>query len=118
MSDTCKLAGLLWCESYVVEEHKRESACTCYKSLPTSSVGARFELAFGFSVFLSLLPSSAEESAILRRFSTGEETEEVLRLRRAPGTYLAIDRFLGRLGLGEPRRIDLLGIGLRLRLPL
>ena len=62
------------------------------------------------SGFLSLVSSSAEESAILRRFSAGEETEEVLRLRLPPGTYLSSERFLGRLGLGLLRRTALLSL--------
>ncbi len=85
-----------------------------HESLPTSSAGAAgfSGLELTGSGFISLASSSAE-SAVLRRFSTGEETEEVLRLRLPPGTYRSIERFLGRLGLGLLRRTALLGLALR-----
>ena len=86
------------------------SSHTLYESLPTSWVlsataddsifsgpavfgsGGGFLLS-GFGVFL--LSSSAEESAvILRRFSTGEDTEDVLRLLLAAGAYRCIERCL------------------------
>lgn len=41
-----------------------------------------------------LFASSSEESAVLRRFSTGEETEEVLRRLLAAGAYLCMERRL------------------------
>lgn len=82
------------------------------ESLPTSS--SLLSLA---GVLLKLLPmglggcllvSSAEESAVLCRFPTGEETEELLRRLLAAGAYRCIDRclFLSRC---------LPGLGLRLR---
>ena len=43
-----------------------------------------------------LFVSSSEESAVLCRFSTGEETEEVLRRLLAAGAYLWIERRLFR----------------------
>jgi len=74
-----------------------------YESLPTSS----FPFVLGrmvcdFSELLlsryrddgCLLSSSAEESAVLRRLSTGEETDEVFRLLLPAGAYLSIDRCL------------------------
>jgi hypothetical protein len=46
--------------------------------------------------------SEEEESALLRRFSTGEETEEVFRRLRPAGAYLCNDRrlFLSLVRLG------------------
>lgn len=55
---------------------------------------------------VDLFASSSEESAVLCRFSTGEETEEVLRRLLAAGAYLSMDRrlFLSRcLGKLGPR---------------
>lgn len=39
-----------------------------------------------------MIPSSPEESAILRRFSLGEDIEELLRLLLPAGAYLCIER--------------------------
>lgn len=75
-----------------------------YESLPTSSLapavaaetsaGKVDEALFDLGL-LCLLSSSAEESAILRRLSAGEETEEeVLRLLLAAGAYRSIERCL------------------------
>lgn len=47
----------------------------------------------------------------MRRLSGGGDTEEVLRLRRAPGTYLSMERCRGRRGLGLLRREALVGGG-------
>ena len=56
--------------------HNRESS-RCQESLLTSS---------SFADRLVLLPSSSDRSAVFCRLvSTGEETDEVLRLRRAAG---------------------------------
>ena len=50
-----------------------------------------------------VVASISEESALLRRVSTGEETEEVFRRLRAAGAHLSKDRrlFLSLLGLGD-----------------
>ena len=104
-----------------------------YESLPTSSLwSAEGCVAFGLALLAGagarVFLSSPEESAVLRRFSTGEDTEEVLRLLLPAGSYLGIERclFLSlRLsGLGlllKARRIGLLPrsrLELRLRLRL
>ena len=61
----------------------------CIVALTSADVSACFEpLKAGFvgrSVGMELVPSSAEESAIFRRFSLGEESEEVLRRRLGAG---------------------------------
>lgn len=96
---------------------ERDSGSTFYESLPTSSAGAAaFSGLESTGLYIGLLfldASSAQESAVLRLFSPGEEIEDVLRLRLAPGTYLSIERFLGRLGLGLLRRSALLDLALR-----
>ncbi len=69
-----------------------------YESLPTSWVlCATVGVFFGLTLLGSggfLLSSSAEESAILRRLSTGEDTEDVFRLLLPAGAYLCIERCL------------------------
>lgn len=103
-----------------------------YESLPTSSfLPARAFSALGLAVLsrlgASVIPSSPEESAILRRFSVGEDTEELLRLLLPAGAYLCIERcrflslllsgvrlLLGATGTGPAPRCS--PIRLRLRL--
>ena len=100
-------------------------------SLPTSSFAPEVaDVSAGFGLVdlpLCLFSSSAEESAIFRRLSTGEDTEDVLRLLLAAGAYRSIERCLflslclggvrllvGGKGAGESR--SLLRLRLRLRL--
>ena len=73
-----------------------------YESLPTSSVAglpSRIVTSFGLMLLFEvdlcgLRLSGVDESAFLRLLSSGEETEEVLRLRLPAGAYLSIDRRL------------------------
>lgn len=70
-----------------------------YESLPTSSLwSAEGCAAFGLAILVGagagVFLSSPEESAGLRRFSAGEDTEEVLRLLLPAGAYLGIERCL------------------------
>ncbi len=71
---------------------------TLYEALPTSWVlFARLGVFSGLVLLACggfLLSSSAEESAVLRRLSTGEDTEDVLRLLLPAGAYLCIERCL------------------------
>ena len=102
------------------------------QSLPTSSFAPEVaDVSFGFGLVgmrLCLFSSSAEESAILRRLSAGEDTEEVLRRLLPAGAYRSIERclFLSRcLGgvellvggrdAGESRYLLRLRLRLRLR---
>ena len=67
-----------------------------YKWLPTSSLApAVADTSAGKGLTdLCLLSSSVGDSAVLRRFPAGDETEEVLRLLLAAGAYLCIERCL------------------------
>lgn len=90
------------------------------ESLPTSS----FLLSLAGVLFKPLpmdlegclLVSSAEESAVLSRFSIGEETEEVLRRLLAAGAYRCIDRclFLSRCLRGLVLRLKAFTVALGL----
>ncbi len=103
-----------------------------YELLPTSSLApAAKDASAGFGLVdlgWCLFSSSAEESAILRRLSAGEDTEEVLRLLLPAGAYRSIERCLflflclggvgllvGGKGTGESRSLLRLGLGLRRR---
>ena len=66
-----------------------------YESLPTSSLlRATDAAASGCSERASLPFSSPEESAILRRLSTGEDAEDVFLRLRPAGAYLSMERCL------------------------
>ena len=98
-----------------------------YESLPTSSLAPDASAGFGLvDLGWCLFSSSAEESAILRRLSVGEDTEEELRRLLPAGAYRSIERCLflflsfggvrllvGGKGTGESR--SLLRLRLRLR---
>ena len=65
-----------------------------YESLPTSAcLSASAGRVFDLMPFGSV-SSSAEESAVLRRLSTGEDTDELLRLLLPAGAYLCKERRL------------------------
>ena len=83
-----------------VERKDPNSTCLAsYGSLPTSSflpaaeaaTGA-FSEAFGSTVVDFLFSSFRGEPALFGRFSTGGDTEELLRLRRPAGAYLWMER--------------------------
>ena len=118
---------------------KKENTCGVFKRtyelLPTSSLApvAEEDASAGFGLVdlgWCLFSSSAEESAILRRLSAGEDTEELLRLLLPAGAYRSIERCLFRFlclggvgllvggkGTGESRSLLRLRLGLRRRPP-
>lgn len=86
---------------YLIKD-KRKNTCGVFKRtyelLPTSSLASVVEDASaGFGLVdlgWCLFSSSAEESAILRRLSAGEDTEDELRLLLPAGAYRCIERCL------------------------
>lgn len=106
-------------------KHKRDSELllqTRCGSLPTSwllagEFGASFGLALLVGSGACLFTSSPEESAILRRLSVGEDTDEVLRLLLAAGAYLCMERclFLSFLLSGLRVLFDAVTLGLMSR---
>ena len=80
--------------------NSNSTSCAVYELLPTSSVLTNLAGAAGVSLTLltgsrgCLLSSSVEGSAVLRRFSTGEDTDDVFRLLLPAGAYLSIERCL------------------------